>query len=444
MGDYMVNVGLNLMSEVENGVMICGIFCVPITKKRSRLVLGLLCLLVACAGGNWYQYDDFLIETLRTLLSPMIWLFWIDGKWYRRIAVYICSMMYLGFPYFCINLFCSGILKVDVGIWETNDAYRFVRGILTVVIMAGVASIFWKKIKGYREIIKNLSTKYFVVGSICAFVASLTHHFVDSVSREYENAGLANVISLCAIIVSLMFYALGIGSVVLDIFRKKYKEESSLKEQYLQIARNYVKTVRDNAKETRKMRHDILNHMNILSYHLEHGEYGKAQAYLSEMQSHMERTIKKMVSVNHEIVDAILAQMQSDIEGQGVRWEVEGVLPAELPMGDFDLCTIFSNLLSNSIEACMQVEEGKRYIHLGIRRLGENLVIEVENPCKQAVEVSKLGDVTSKKDKENHGYGIQNVQDAVGKYQGELIFKSVDSKFVAQIVLRLSYSQRQK
>lgn len=57
MGDYMVSMGFNLMSEVENGVMICGIFCAPITKKRSCLVLGLLCLLVACAGGDWHQYN---------------------------------------------------------------------------------------------------------------------------------------------------------------------------------------------------------------------------------------------------------------------------------------------------------------------------------------------------------------------------------------------------
>lgn len=437
MENYMVNVGLNLMSELEMLVMVCGIFCAPITRKKPRLVLGLLCLIALCAGGDWYQYDA-LTGTLRTLLSPMIWMFWIDGKWYRRIAIYICSMMYLGFPYFCINLLSSVILKVDMNIWETNNTYRLVRGIFTIVIMTSMVGIFRKKITGYKDIIKNLSTGYFVVGSVCAFAASFTHHFIDSVSREYENVGLANFVSMCVIIVSLMFYALGIGSVVLDIFRKRYKEESSLKEQYLQIAKNYVKTVRDNAKETRKMRHDMLNHMNILGYHLENGEYGKAQAYLAEMQTHMERTIKKTVSVNHEIVDAILTQMQSEIEGQGIRWVVDGALPMELSIGDFDLCTIFSNLLSNSIEACMKVEEGKRYIHLGIRHLGENLVIEVENSCKQIIEVSKLGDVTTKKDKENHGYGIQNIRDAVCKYHGELIFKSTEGKFVAQIVLRLS------
>ena len=52
MANYMMNMGFNLMGELENGVMICGIFCVPITRKKPRLVMGLLCLLVLCAGGD--------------------------------------------------------------------------------------------------------------------------------------------------------------------------------------------------------------------------------------------------------------------------------------------------------------------------------------------------------------------------------------------------------
>lgn len=437
MANYMMNMGFNLMGELENGVMICGIFCVPITRKKPRLVMGLLCLLVLCAGGDWYQYDDLLMEMLRTLLSPMIWFFWIDGKWYRRIAIYICSIMYLGLPYLSIDLLIAMISGKTVEFAEEPLCYRLMRCSLTIIIVLALIYILRRKVKGYKEVVSTLQTRYFLIGSICVFSASFVQNFVESISREYDDIRWTNMISVCVIIVSLMFYALGIVSVVLDIFRKRYKEESSLKEQYLQIARNYVKTVRENARETRKMRHDMLNHINILSYHLENGEYGKAKAYLAEMQLHMERTIKKTVSVNHEIVDAVLSQMQSETEGQGIRWEVEGVLPMELPIGDFDLCTIFSNLLSNSIEACMQVEEGKRYIRLSIRRLGEKLVIEVENSCKQTVEISKLGDVTSKKDKENHGYGIQNIRDAVYKYHGELIFKSVESKFVAQIVLHI-------
>ena len=428
---------LNVMGEMEVGIMICGVFCVPITRKKWRLFVGLICLIVLCAGGDWYKYDDLFILTMGVGIVPVIfWTFVTEGKLFRRLAVYICSTMCLGLPYTCIDLIYSLFLGKGVEISGEDVCYRFLRGILTIVAELVLVIILKRKIAQYKEIVRDIPSGYFIVGSVCAFAASMIHHFVESISREYENVQFANFISVCVILVNIMFYTLGVGSAVLDIFRKRYKEESLLKEQYLQIAGNYVKTVRDNAKETQKIRHDIQNHMGILRYQLENGEYQKAQEYLAKMQAHMERAIKKTVSVGHEIVDAVLSQMQS--EGQGIRWEIAGILPPELPVGDFDLCTIFSNLLSNSIEACMQIEEEKRYIHLEIRRLGDNLLIEISNPASQRIEVGKLGSITSKKDDKNHGYGILNIKDAVHKNHGEVMFESTEDKFTAQVIFHLS------
>ncbi len=409
----------------------------PLRKKKLSLVLGVLLLVGFCVGGDWKEYNDAFLLTLGLLLSPAVCLSVTEGKWVRRLAIYICSVMYLGLPYLCINLLFSVISGNSVKVWEGYVVYHFTRGILTIMAMGIVAHSLRSKITGYKEIMRDLSTGYFLLGSVCVFTSSCVQAFVEEISAGYADVKFANAIAVCMIIVSIMFYALGIGSVVLDIFRKRYKEESSLKEQYLQISRDYVKTVRDNAKETRKIRHDIQNHMNILSYYLENGEYQKAQTYLGEMQSHMEQAIKKMISVNHELVDTVLFQAQSEMEEQKIRWDVEGALPQYLPIGDFDLCTIFSNLLSNSIEACMEVEEERRYIHLEIRRLEDELVIEMANSCEHLVDVGKLGEVTSKKDSKNHGYGILNMKDAIHKNHGELLFESTENEFVARILFHL-------
>ncbi len=437
MGDIGINIALTAMGEMETGIMMCGVFCVPITKKKPFLAIGLLLFIVLCAGCSRNVSDDLLPLSLRVSLPIAMWMVVTEGKWFRRLAVYICSLMYLGLPYFCINFLFSAISGRSAAMWENDVAYRLVRGICTIVAAGILANVLRRKIGGYRQIVNNLPTGYFIVGSVCAFAGSLVHHFVEEFSRGYKSVGWVNIVSACAIIVSMMFYALSVVSAVLDVFRKRYKEESSLKEQYLQIAKNYVKTVRDNAKETRKMRHDMQNHMNILNYHMENGDYQKAQTYLSEMRSHMDETVRKTVSVNHEIVDAILFQMQSEAQNEKIRWEIEGLLPAELSIGDFDLCTIFSNLLSNSIEACRKVEEGKRYIHLEIRRLEDKLVIEVENPSEQVIDVARLGEVTSKRDSKNHGYGILNIRDAVRKNHGEVLFASSEGVFAARILFTL-------
>ena len=41
MGDIVINALLNLMGVLEVVVMLCGVFCVPVTKKK----------VVSCPGG---------------------------------------------------------------------------------------------------------------------------------------------------------------------------------------------------------------------------------------------------------------------------------------------------------------------------------------------------------------------------------------------------------
>lgn len=85
----------------------------------------------------------------------------------------------------------------------------------------------------------------------------------------------------------------------------------------------------------------------------------------------------------------------------------------------------------------MKVEEEQRYIHLEIRRLEDELVIEMANSCDHLVDVGKLGGVTSKKDSENHGYGILNMKDAIHKNQGDILFESTEEEFVVRILFHL-------
>ncbi|MEY8516524.1 GHKL domain-containing protein [Lachnospiraceae bacterium 29-84] len=255
--------------------------------------------------------------------------------------------------------------------------------------------------------------------------------------KVYDKPGLTISVFVCMVIISVSFYLLGIGFVILDIFRKKYKEESKLKDEYLRITKDYVGMVRENAKETRKVRHDLQAHMHILQHYLEQKEYLKALEYLAKMQENMTRAIRKMVSVNHEIVDAVLQEAIVRGEGLQIQWEVDGVFPDNLSITDFDLCTIFSNLLSNSIEACRKLERENRYICLEIRRTEEHLLIEVENPVLTPVALENLGRVTEKDDGENHGFGIANVKATVEKNKGNIYFENKKGIFAVKILFTL-------
>lgn len=80
------------------------------------------------------------------------------------------------------------------------------------------------------------------------------------------------------------------------------------------------------------MHHDLQAHVGSLKYYMERKEYQKAEAYLDEMQEHVTRRRRKMVSVNHEIVDAVLLEIQVRAEELQIQWQYR----KDLSFGSFD------------------------------------------------------------------------------------------------------------
>ncbi len=438
--DRMRSIAVVALQEIlwvaEGGVMMCGIFCVPLARQKAMFLWGAALLAVVGLGELLLPGHAFLHATVKILSMPVILLLWTRGKVIRRLAIYLCSIMYLNLPYLCIDfVFCW--LSGQPAVFEGHWAYRLLRSIAVIAAIACLSGAVRRMVPGYQEIISNMQTKYFVIGCASTMAASLIQHSIEEIGKAYGDTGLAAMIIGSMIFVSGMFYVLWVGIAILDLFRKKYKEESGLKDKYLEITKGYVRLVRKNARETRKMRHDLQAHIRILSYYMGRGEYGKAQAYLMEMQDHMEQAIKKVVSVNHEIVDAVLQEARARGEQLHIRWEIDGMLPGKLGIGDFDLCTIFSNLLSNSIEACAGVRVEERAVCLEIRRFGEYLVIEIVNPAKEEVDLGRLGAGTSKGDLEHHGFGIANVKSMVKKNHGEIVFENRPGKFSVKILFFL-------
>lgn len=437
MGSVAEDICLNIITILETILMMCGIFCVPLNKNKKDFLCGAVLFCAWCLGDIWFGRNSFMMLSIRLFIIPIIILLWSRGTIVRRLTVYICSVMYLHMPYLCISLVCSGVLSKPMSALKGDIDYRIFRGLLTCAIL-GLLFCWMRKMPRYVEIIDNLQAKYFLMGSVCSLAASVVQHYIEDVSETvYGKVDQIIFIMGCMVIVSGMFYALGAGVVVLDLLRKKYQAESRLKDEYLEITREYVRVVRDNAKETRKVRHDLQAHISSLTYYMEHQEYQKAKQYLSALQEHTMQAIRGVVTVNHEIVDAMLLEAQFKGESYQIAWEIEGILPAGLPIGDYDLCTIFSNLLSNSIEACVKLPAGKRCIHLEIRQWENHLVIELTNPIQEGMALEHLGSVTSKRDAKNHGYGIANVREAVERNHGELFFEIQGGVFMARILFQL-------
>lgn len=96
-------------------------------------------------------------------------------------------------------------------------------------------------------------------------------------------------------------------------------------------------------------------------------------------------------------------------------------------MSEAELYGMFGNAVDNAIAAVKMIEqEDKRTIGLSVRREGDFVAVNVHNYFEGELRYSERGlPFTTKKDKENHGFGLKSIAYIVEKYGGTL---SVNTK----------------
>ena len=101
-----------------------------------------------------------------------------------------------------------------------------------------------------------------------------------------------------------------------------------------------------------------------------------------------------------------------------------------------DLYCMFGNLIDNALEAVSKIQEKeKRIINLSARRKGNIIFIEEDNYFVGELVFKDGLPVTSKEDKNYHGFGTKSLRMIVRKYGGELSTTSDNNIFHLSIIL---------
>lgn len=103
-----------------------------------------------------------------------------------------------------------------------------------------------------------------------------------------------------------------------------------------------------------------------------------------------------------------------------------------------DICSLFGNALDNAIECELkQPDKSKRMIHLSLSSQKQFLLLQVENFCPDMPVFRNGLPVTTKPDRENHGFGVKSIQSIARKYGGSTSFQVNNGWFVLKVLLPL-------
>lgn len=221
-----------------------------------------------------------------------------------------------------------------------------------------------------------------------------------------------------------------LGAVILLLLQSNvYKEKKLITEKYLNEQKSHYEYLEKREIQTKKFRHDLRNHMQMLSDLAKEHKYDEFDKYLEKINMKIDR-FGNVITVQNGIVDAIINRYYSDALSKNIKMEVKGRFPSDCAIEAYDLCTIFSNLLSNALEGTINAED--KWITIECRYTENNIIVLVKNSIGIRYERGKLK--TTKDDKGNHGYGLDNVKDSILKYSGVWDIEEKDNEFIVKIL----------
>lgn len=107
----------------------------------------------------------------------------------------------------------------------------------------------------------------------------------------------------------------------------------------------------------------------------------------------------------------------------------------KLDITEYDLISLFGNLLDNGMEAAKQVMEGK--LDLNIAQYKEYLKIELVNSKPGNAMPVKNGFRTTKKYEKGHGIGTRIIREVVEKNKGWIKYQDQGEQMKVEVVLEL-------
>lgn len=220
--------------------------------------------------------------------------------------------------------------------------------------------------------------------------------------------------------------------------REQLRQIQNALDNRLSQAVTEISRLRESQEQTARYRHDLRHHLQYLSSCLEDGQTERARGYISKISGELE-ALKVSRCCENEAANLILSAFAARAEKMGVRLDVKGAVPADIPVSDNDLCVVLSNSLENALNACEKLprpseDAPKRVISVTFRFSEETgkLFLQITNPCSGKTRFEKGVPVS---ERAGHGIGTRSICAITERRGGCCTFLREDDMFILRLSL---------
>lgn len=207
-------------------------------------------------------------------------------------------------------------------------------------------------------------------------------------------------------------------------------------EQLWEMKREFFELSKENIDLINIKCHDIRRHIADLSSQ-------KTNPIDQETLREIERSIEiydSTFQTGNDLLDVILTEKSLFCGKHGINLTCIADGRKLSFLGKTDLLCLLGNIIDNSIESVQGLEDAsKRIISLTIKANGQFLSIQEENYYAGELEFFDGLPLTTKQDKQNHGFGLKSISYLTKKYGGELSIKTKQGIFFLNILIPIPY-----
>ena len=392
-------------------------FGFKLNPRKNKVLLGASVLIMLSAGGYNVYFDTN---------SPIIYIVWSVLSICLFFEDRLCHLFMLSaaLMYFTgiIDTFSVMLIQVvligggvgDTGItWWMEPAY-----LLSFLLYLLIYLQLFRKNDVY---LCNIKFKYKFALLIQGSIFQMFYNFVFSFF--YENHAMYDIDAYAVFFISItgVLYSifLTLNLAIKNILSDRQNREL---QSFMYMQKQQYDYQLQQSVAVRRFKHDLVNHIGVVRELINEKKTDEAKEYIDTIWN-IQDVFDLKIHTGDSFLDIIVNYYSYLAVKENIEFAVLGKLTEKMPLEMFDITTLLGNILQNAFEAAIKADVPRIRVELVEHK--EEIFVVVSNSVAKRVNTKADFFMTSKEDKENHGFGLKNIAATVEKYHGECYMESI-------------------
>ena len=325
----------------------------------------------------------------------------------------------------------SIFLQLNIGRWEDIISITTLVFIYAFIFLLAMFLEKRYKSKNFQfDITKNDLWAVILIGASIFSISNISFINIDTpFSGQYpsEILYIRTLVDLAGII---LLYSQREHKMAVFSNREAYTMQNLLDKQYEQ----YQQSLK-NSEIINQRYHDLKHHINLLRIEQ---DIDKKEEYLNELERSILPYETQYKTGNH-VLDILLSQKGALMLENNINFTCVADGEHLSFVSVLDILSIFGNALDNAIESVKTIDQvDKRIIKLAVFAQNQFVFIKFDNFYINQLNIVNGIFLTTKENKQNHGYGIRSIKGIVEKYGGSITISTENHWFSVMVLLPIS------